>query len=145
MEKINFVNNSEPYLSAENLNQLQTNIENAINGFVLYENESGTTENITLNETSSNYNAIEIMYGCDGYYFSTGKIFSPNGKKIGLQTPSVSETVDERIFIYTSNWQINEGNINFIKASNKYMNPDNSIASFGTTSYIRIFKVIGYK
>ena len=31
MEKITFVNNSEPYLSAENLNQLQTNIENAIN------------------------------------------------------------------------------------------------------------------
>ena len=31
MEKITFVNNSEPYLSAENLNQLQDNIENAIN------------------------------------------------------------------------------------------------------------------
>jgi hypothetical protein len=31
MKKINFVNNSEPYLNAENLNQLQTNIENAIN------------------------------------------------------------------------------------------------------------------
>lgn len=31
MEKITFVNNSEPYLSAETLSQLQTNIENAIN------------------------------------------------------------------------------------------------------------------
>ena len=30
MEKINFVNNSEPYLSAENLNQMQSNIEDAI-------------------------------------------------------------------------------------------------------------------
>lgn len=29
MEKINFVNNSEPYLSAENLNQMQDNMENA--------------------------------------------------------------------------------------------------------------------
>lgn len=29
MKKINFVNNSEPYLSAENFNQLQTNIEEA--------------------------------------------------------------------------------------------------------------------
>ena len=27
MEKITFVNDSEPYLSAENLNQLQENIE----------------------------------------------------------------------------------------------------------------------
>ena len=31
MKKINFVNNSEPYFSAENLNQMQDNIEEAIN------------------------------------------------------------------------------------------------------------------
>jgi hypothetical protein len=31
MERINFVNNQEPALNAANLNQLQTNIENAIN------------------------------------------------------------------------------------------------------------------
>lgn len=30
MEKITFVNESEPYISAENLNQMQSNIENAI-------------------------------------------------------------------------------------------------------------------
>lgn len=30
MKKIQFVNNSEPYLSAENLNQMQSNIEEAI-------------------------------------------------------------------------------------------------------------------
>lgn len=32
MEKIQFSNNSEPYLSADNLNQMQSNIENAIGG-----------------------------------------------------------------------------------------------------------------
>ena len=31
MEKIQFVNNSEPYINAENLNTLQNNVENAIN------------------------------------------------------------------------------------------------------------------
>lgn len=41
MEKINFVNNNEPYLSAENLNQMQDNIEEAINGVV----ESGSNDN----------------------------------------------------------------------------------------------------
>ena len=30
MKKINFVNNSQPYLSAENLNQMQNNMEEAI-------------------------------------------------------------------------------------------------------------------
>ena len=34
MEKINFVNNSEPYLSAENFNQMQDNIEDAISEVV---------------------------------------------------------------------------------------------------------------
>lgn len=144
MEKINFVNNSEPYLSAENLNQMQSNIEDAIKETILYENENGTLANFVLNETSTNYNSIEIMYGCDGYYYSTGKIFSPHGKKIGLLTPSVSET-DERVFIYTSDWQIWENQTLFIKASNKYINENNTISSFGTNSYIRIYKVIGYK
>lgn len=34
MEKINFINNQAPALNATNLNQLQTNIENAINSVV---------------------------------------------------------------------------------------------------------------
>ena len=41
MEKIQFKNNEAPYLSAENLNQLQTNIETAISEVV----ESGSNEN----------------------------------------------------------------------------------------------------
>ena len=39
MEKINFSNNQAPYLSAENLNQLQTNIENAIQTSEIYSTE----------------------------------------------------------------------------------------------------------
>ena len=41
MEKINFINNQAPALNATNLNQLQTNVENAINGVV----ESGSNNN----------------------------------------------------------------------------------------------------
>lgn len=44
MEKINFANNSEPYLSAENLNQMQTNMENAID-----EVDKKTQQDITTN------------------------------------------------------------------------------------------------
>lgn len=62
MEKINFVNNSTPYLSAENLNQMQSNVENAINGVVLYENADGSNETITLNDNATNYSFIEIFY-----------------------------------------------------------------------------------
>lgn len=43
MEKINFTNGQAPALNGENLNQLQTNVENAINGVV----ESGKNDNGT--------------------------------------------------------------------------------------------------
>ena len=36
MDKITFVNNSEPALNEQNLNQLQTNVENAINATSTY-------------------------------------------------------------------------------------------------------------
>lgn len=41
MEKINFVNGQSPYISATNLNNLQDNVENAINGII----ESGSNAN----------------------------------------------------------------------------------------------------
>lgn len=41
MEKINFVNGQSPYISATNLNNLQDNVENAINGII----ESGSNSN----------------------------------------------------------------------------------------------------
>lgn len=43
MKKIQFVNNSEPYLSAENLNQMQSNIEEAIE-----EKQTYSTEEIII-------------------------------------------------------------------------------------------------
>ena len=38
MEKINFVNGQSPYISATNLNNLQVNVENAINKNATYSN-----------------------------------------------------------------------------------------------------------
>lgn len=64
MEKINFGNNSEPYLSAENLNQMQDNIEEAIDGTVLWENpnidEEFMSQEVTLN--NSDYNYYKIIF-----------------------------------------------------------------------------------
>lgn len=72
MEKIQFVNNSEPYLSAENLNQMQDNIENAIN------EKNYLVATITNEQSlSSNYilslNSVVEKYG-DKLTLSNGKI-----------------------------------------------------------------------
>ena len=59
----------------------------------LYNNTSGTTGNVTLSETSANFNEIEILYTLtntdgNGTAFETFKsvnIPSPNGKKVNLE------------------------------------------------------------
>jgi len=82
MEKINFVNNSEPYLSAENLNQLQTNIENEIKKLkVRFKNVTG----LTL-EAGASYQLdlpdgvifIEPLVQCSGSDYSGGQFITPD-------------------------------------------------------------------
>ena len=112
-------------------------------GVVLYENENGGLESISLNDTTENFSSIEITFGCDGYLFSTGKIESPNNKKIGLFTP-FSSTTNTNVFMYVSNYSISNNEITFLEADNKYITGSNTIATYGQSSYIRIYKVIGY-
>ena len=138
-----------------NLNSLNTtdksNLVNAINevnnktiSTILYENENGATGNITLTESVSNYSILEIVYGCDGYYFYT-KIYSPNNKSIGLMANYNADSTPGRIYLYTSNYTINGSTVTFNSANNKYLTEQNAIATFGTNSYVRIYKAIGYK
>lgn len=159
MEKINFQNNITK-ANAETMNQFQNNIEKAISNVqnnigqlektinnylptTLFENESGLTGNISLNNDASNYTYIEIVYGADNYYFYS-KIYNPNGKHFGLMTPYVS-SANENQYLYTSSYLINGSQIQFEKASNTGINSSNSILDFGTDSYIKIYKVLGYK
>lgn len=62
MEKINFVNNSEPYLSAENLNQMQENIENTISN-VTSESSIG---NATTGKLGVEWGQVEVTSGESG-------------------------------------------------------------------------------
>ena len=50
MEKINFINNSEPDISAENLNLMQTNVENAFKLTGLNEGTTSVISGAELNE-----------------------------------------------------------------------------------------------
>ena len=55
MEKINFVNGTSPYISAENLNLLQTNIEEALTLLKLEMHPIGSIEINTSGENPSTY------------------------------------------------------------------------------------------
>jgi hypothetical protein len=59
MEKINFVNGSEPALNATNLNQMQDNVENAIN-------DTKTNLENAINDTG-NWQDLELINGWENY------------------------------------------------------------------------------
>lgn len=138
-------------LNATNLNSNFSELSNDIDTLTtdltpveLYNNTSGTTTDFTLSESSADYSAIEVFYGADSCYQSTGKIYNPNGKTISLGMQSMG-TVDARIYIFTSNWTISNNTMSFVKAANKYISETNTVAQYNTNSYVRIYKVVGYK
>lgn len=96
MDKINWINGQAggTPLSAENLNLMQENIENAINavqtimeGTILYDNSTGTTGDVTLSQSITNIKRIRIngyiIYGDINYNFSQDFDVTFNGK-VGL-------------------------------------------------------------
>ncbi len=110
---------------------------------ILFENSNGEMGTINLADNIANYDAAEIFYGCDGYYYFE-KIENPNGKNIGLMTPYVSD-VNSNLYLYTSSYKFNNNQLRFQKASNVGINDSNNIFDFGSDSYIRIYKIIAYK
>lgn len=97
MDKINWINGQAggTPLSAENLNLMQDNIEDAIDdsqtlieGTTLYSNSEGTAGDITLTDNLSNYSKVEIVYyvsyGDGNVYSTTGKI--PVSSRIHLSS-----------------------------------------------------------
>ncbi len=101
MEKINFVNNQAPAISASNLNQLQANVEGAINGVV----ESGTwiPRIGAMNET-----APTVTYDTQrGYYIKIGKMvyveFSIRGKLTALNGKNNYAQIEGLPYSYHNN------------------------------------------
>ena len=89
MDKIDFKNSQEPDLSAENLNQMQTNIENAINDKNII--SVGLSENVTLANTGEqmiNLNLIRNQIG-NKFKIKNGKIIVGKGISKVLISASV--------------------------------------------------------
>lgn len=79
MEKIQFVNNSEPYLSAENLNQMQTNIENAIKKHIVTAILTSNWAQNTNNEVIIPFDKTSIIGIKLSYDTSTNSVVIGNG------------------------------------------------------------------
>lgn len=143
MEKITFENlpSTNTPLNATNLNLLQTNVENAINGYVLYNNDTGSVGTITLSDSAANYDYIEIFYSKNRAYNSSTKIYKPNGKTASLITGyrSGSNFIQMQIAII----EINGTSIT--KTAPALINFDNGVFNIFDTDEMSIHRVVGYK
>lgn len=139
-------------LSAENLRQMETNTENAINEVnsivrketVLYNNNSGTPGVVTLSENANNFDYLIITMGAGG---------TPKTIRVDRFNSEIFEEVvysaGSEFFHAFSKFVINTNNIQPVAANCGYytINYINSAVAMhlDTTNYIYITKVVGVK
>ena len=115
----------------------------------LYENDtwSGNQGDITLSDSTANYDYLEIFYatrslGGEGY--KSVKIANPNGKTIDLDM--VIRKADDNVMYFISNLYNISGTTLTLKAigsSYVYNNSSNNVNT--STNYIYVKKVVGIK
>lgn len=147
MEKINFKDlpSTDTPIDSANLNLLQTNVENAINGTILYEKTGNNTSDIQLSDSVDNYKYIEIFGHEVGGRMVYTKIEKSNtfiGKKFTLEClffTSATQVIS-RMSLYTieNNKLIPSGQCQL----NLFTTGSNQIQSAASMS---INKVVGYK
>lgn len=107
---------------------------------ILYESASGTTGNVPLSKTSTNFKYIEIFFHSDSNNYSSIKVVNPNGKLVVLTTYNNSGTTlvlyEKKVTIGNDEITVNNGLVSVITSS---------IQNTAGTSYILIDKVVGYK
>lgn len=145
MKKIDFKNlpDKTTPLSAENLKLMQDYAEEDIEGSVLYENEVGTTENITLNESSENFKYLEIFFFDSHNLCNSVKVYKPNEKKINLHTFNVYSG-SGTAFAYSRVVTIFGTSINNVSGDDNghWASWNNSI---NATNDIKIYRVMGHE
>lgn len=108
----------------------------------LYNNASGSTTTITLNDYLSNYKYIEIFYIIEGIYDYV-KVYLPDTKEINLSGSNVFATVD---YVKNSKWQCNGNQIVLVYANEYEINSNNIVTNFvNNSNRIAIVRVVGYQ
>ena len=111
---------------------------------VLYESTQGTSENITLNDSSANYKEIEIFYYNANYQniYSSVKVPDPNGKQVELKTiyPRIDNS---RMYVLSTYYSISDKTLTYVSGYGLAISSE-SIYGLNQDT-IKIVKVIGYK
>lgn len=108
---------------------------------VLYENQSGSASNITLNDSISNYSFYEITFSRGGNGYNTVRMSTDFLTNVCLITSFYGGNLYR---IYMANISISGTSLT--RNYGRYLNvADNAPLSTGEESSVLIYKVIGYK
>lgn len=147
MNKIDWKNlpSTDTPIDAENLNLMQANIENAINGEILYQSEDGSTNSVTLNKSVAEFDFIDITVSAQNSY-KTFRVINPNGKNINENMYYVLGNLWVMVF---SSFVISGNLIAPILENCGYWNINISANALAMqkdeNNYLAITKVVGYK
>ena len=116
-----------------------------LKGTILYENNNGITETVTLSETAANFNYLEIFYkdaNGNGEY-SSAKVFKSNGKNVALSILSQSKYNVNSLRYATKTAKIEGTTISNLSNIVGYIE-DGSFQIYDTAE-ISILAVVGYR
>lgn len=122
-----------------------TDILEKIDGVTLYEDEEGTTDIVSLLETVKNFNYIEIYFKRQSTTLETYnaiKVFSPNGKTMGLTTAYSSGSTSAQLF--SKLITINETTITPVRETQITFSSGEMVTT-EASERIKIIKVVGYR
>lgn len=114
---------------------------NEVLGKVLYENNNGSNETITLNDSASNYKFIEIFYKSNDNAYSSVRVDTPNGKRVSLLA---FWSIDDWLYGKIKQISISDNKINNL-AFQQVVIDSGASPTVSLSNYIYITKVIGYK
>ena len=114
---------------------------NEVLGVVLYENNNGSNETITLNDSVSNYKFIEIFYKSNDNAYSSVRVDTPNGKRVSLQA---FWSVDYVLYGKIKQISISDNKINNL-AFQQVIIDNGGYPTISLSNFIYITKVVGYK
>lgn len=117
-------------------------LKEIIAGTILYENENGTTENVTLSQSAEEFDYIEIFYKNNDNFYNSTKIDSPNGKSVNLLVLFINQT---GLVFNIASAIVKIENTTISKSFWGNSSTGSSTTNVSTTDMIKITKVIGYK
>ena len=111
----------------------------------LFNNSSGSGGEITLNDSLTNYEYIEIYYTNPTFdIFDSSKIDNPNGKKTSLKV-SMRYSDGGSYYTYFRDASLSGNKITSLFGGYYAVRTDGSIEYFNNINYISITRVLGYK